>query len=188
LFFLRVDFQTGLDGNIYTRELTFHNRIRTVYGPVDSWEQALDLTRPETLPPDSLTLTCDALRLNEDPLAARIVANSNDGVKKPIGPVQLRATGDVRLSGQVPGQGDFNVQADQASYDQYKDLFTLEGNTRTPAKLWRRSGTGPVGPPTEARKIRYTRSTGEIKVEGIQYFEITPNDLQNARRPQTPTK
>ena len=56
---------------MYTRELTFHDRVRTVYGPVDSWEQELDLTRPESLPPESMTLTCDDLRLNEDPLAAQ---------------------------------------------------------------------------------------------------------------------
>jgi hypothetical protein len=188
LFFLRVDFHSGLDGNIYLRELTFHNRIRTVYGPVDSWQQELDLTKPESLPPDSLTLTCDDLRLNEDPLAARIVANSNDGIKKPIGPMQLKAMGNVSLAGQVQGQGDFNVQAAQASYDQYKDLFMLEGDMRTPAKLWRRNVTGQVGAPTEARQIQYTRSTGEIKVKGIQYFEITPTDLENARRQKTPPK
>jgi hypothetical protein len=188
LFFLRVDFHSGLDGNIYLRELTFHNRIRSVYGPVDSWQQELDLSQPESLPPDCLTLTCDDLRLNEDPLAARIVANANDGIKKPIGPVQLMATGNVSLAGQVPGQGDFNVQAAQASYDQYKDLFMLEGDMRTPAKLWRRNATGQVGAPTEARQIQYTRSTGEIKVKGIQYFEITPSDLENARRQKTPPK
>src|SRR5262249_52341418 len=61
LHFLRVDFHTGLDGNMYTRELTFHDRVRAVYGPVDSWEQELELTRPETLPMESMILSCDDL-------------------------------------------------------------------------------------------------------------------------------
>jgi hypothetical protein len=100
----------------------------------------------------------------------------------------MQAKGDVRIAGQVPAQGEFRVQADRASYDESKDAFVLEGDGRTPAKLWRRSGTGADSPPTEARKIRYVRSTGDVKVDGIQYFEITPSDLQNARRPQTPPK
>jgi hypothetical protein len=188
LYFLRVDFHSGLDGNMYTRELTFHDRVRSVYGPVDSWEQELDLARPETLPPDSITLTCDDLRLNEDPLAARMSASANDGGKRPVGPVQLQAKGDVRIEGQVPAQGEFAVQADRASYEQAKDVFMLEGNGRTPAKLWRRNGSGVDASPTEAQRIWYVRSTGDVKVQGIQFFEITPSDLQNARRPKTPAK
>ena len=86
----------------------------------------------------------------------------------------MQAKGDVRIEGQVPAQGEFSVQADRASYEQAKDAFILEGNTRTPAKLWRRTRAGVDSPPTEARKIRYVRSTGEVKVDGIQYFEITP--------------
>ncbi|MCC7476142.1 MAG: hypothetical protein IT425_12160 [Pirellulales bacterium] len=197
LHFLRVDFHQGLNGNIYLRDLTFHQRVRTTYGPVDSWDQELDPTRPETLPPDALTLACDALRLNEDPLATRGLANSPTGPAanpagllggRPLGPMQLQALGDVRIAGQVPNQGEFTVQALRASYDQAKDAFVLEGDSRSPAKLWRRNQVGVDSPPTEARKIRYVRSLNEVKVEGIQYFEITPNDIQNAQRPTRPTK
>jgi hypothetical protein len=184
LFFLRVDFHNGITGNMYLRELTFHERVRTVYGPVDSWEQELDPTRPDTLPPDSITLTCDDLRLNEDPMSARAVASVAPGSKRPLGQVQMLAKGDVRITGQVPAQGEFSVQADVATYDQSKDSFVLEGDTRTPAKLWRRSAGGVDAPPTEARKIRYVRSTGDVRVDGIQYLEITPRDLENAKRPQ----
>ncbi len=187
LNFLRVEFHSGLDGNMYTRELTFHERVRTVYGPVDSWEQELDLARPETLSPDCLTLTSDDLRLNEDPLAARAAANPTDGGQRPVGPVQMRATGDVRIAGHIPGQGEFSVQADSASYDTVKQVFVLEGDTRTPAKLWRRNSAGVNSPPLEARRIRYSSATNAARVEGIQNLEITPSDLQNARRP-TPVK
>ena len=50
LHFLRVDFQQGLTGNLINREITFLTRVRTVYGPVDSWEQELDGNRPEVAP------------------------------------------------------------------------------------------------------------------------------------------
>ena len=136
LSFVRVDFHQGLDGNIYTRDVTFHDRVRTIYGPVDSWDQEIDPNQPN-LPPDAMTLTSDDLRMNEDPLAARAVTPPPGG-KRAVGPMQMKATGDVRIAGQVPNQGEFSVQADRASYDQTKDALILEGDERTPAKLWRR--------------------------------------------------
>jgi hypothetical protein len=190
LHFLRVDFHTGMKGNIYTKELTFIDRVRSVYGPVDSWEQELELTRPETLPPESMTLTSDELRVNEDPLAPRTQASA------PKAPgtqqsdyLQMQARGDVRIWGQTLSQGEFSIQADQASYDKHKDMFILNGNTRTPAKLWRRKA-GADAPPLEARKISFTRSTNQAdaKVDGLKYLEITPADVpQRTKAPAKPT-
>src|SRR4029079_5492185 len=131
LFFLRVDFRRGLNGNIYTREITFHERVRAIYGPVDSWEQELDPTRPATLPEDTMTLTSDELRLNEDAVAAR-AAQPPGAAKQQMGPIQMLASGDVRIDGKVPKKGEFSVQAGRASYEQTKDLFILEGDMRTP--------------------------------------------------------
>jgi lipopolysaccharide export system protein LptA len=181
LHFLRVDFHSGMDGNMYTRMLTFHDRVRSVYGPVDAWEQELELTRPESLPPESMTLSCDELQLNEDPLAARAAAaNPNNAGAKPMA-VQMRANGNVQIQGESLAQGQFRVQADNASYDKAKEMFILEGDTRTPAKLWRKTGAG-VSPPYEARKIYYNRQTNEVKGVGIQYLEISPGDVQKATR------
>jgi hypothetical protein len=182
LHFLRVDFHTGLDGNMYTRELTFRDRVRAVYGPVDSWEQELELTRPETLPLESMTLSCDELRLNEDPAAAQAAKNSNNGgAQPPIGAIEMHATSNVHIEGQSAAQGQFTVQADRASYEKAKELFILEGNAVTPAKLWRRTPSGD-SPPYEARKIYYNRRTNQAKADGIQYLEITPGDIEKARR------
>jgi hypothetical protein len=178
LHFLRVDFHQGLSGNLITRELTFHERVKAVYGPVDSWEQELDPSRPETHPPDAMTMTCDNMRINEDPMAARPAAN--DLQKKLVGPINFVASGNVRIDGQTPKQGAFSAQADQARYEQSKDAFVLEGNGRTPATLWR---AGQQGAPPSARRIRYVRTTGEVAVDGIQYLEILPGDIKNAQRP-----
>jgi lipopolysaccharide export system protein LptA len=181
LHFLRVDFHTGLDGNMYTRELTFHDRVRTVYGPVDAWDQELELTRPESLPPESMTLSCDELRLNEDPLAAKAPAVPNATGAKSMGAIQVQARGNVRIEGQSPTQGPFSIQANRGSYDKSKEMLLLEGDTRTPAKLWRRSKLGD-SPPIEARKIYYTIPTNQVKVEGIQNLEFSPGDVEKARR------
>jgi hypothetical protein len=181
LHFLRIDFHTGLDGNMYTRDITFHDRVRTVYGPVDSWEQELELTRPESLPMESTTLFCDELRVNEDPLAAKATPVPNSTGAKPMGAIQLQAKSNVRIDGQTLAQGQFRIQADRATYDKSKELFLLEGDTRTPAKLWRRPKVGD-SPPIEARKIYYTIPTNQVKVEGIQNLTIFPSDVEKAQR------
>jgi hypothetical protein len=166
---------------MYTRMLTFHDRVRSVYGPVDAWEQELELTRPDSLPPESMTLSCDELQLNEDPLGARAAAaNPNNAAAKPMA-IQMRANGNVQIQGESLAQGQFRVQADRASYDKSKEMFILEGDMRTPAKLWRRTATGD-SPPYEARKIYYSRLTNQAKAEGIQYLEINPGDVEKARR------
>lgn len=188
LHFLRVDFRNGFDGNSLTREVTFHERVRAVYGPVDSWEQELPLNRPESLPTDSTTLSCDDLRVSEDPTAPRTAPQTpNPDGSKPMGPMQLQANGDVRIEGQAFAQGQsqqFRVQSDRASYEQAKDMLILEGNTRTPARLWKRNQMEADSPPLEARKIYYSRSTNQARAENIQYLEINPTDVQKAQRPQ----
>jgi len=180
LNFLRVDFHEGLTGNLILRELTFHQRVRAVYGPVDAWEQELDATRPETLPPEAMTMTCNEMRINEDPVSARAMPDAAGGQKKTIGWIQFQAKGNVQIDGQAPKHGAFSAQADRASYEQAKDVFILEGDGRTPATLRR---AGQIGPPPAARLIRYSRLTNEVSVEGIQFIEITPQDIETARRP-----
>jgi hypothetical protein len=173
-----VDFHQGLSGNLTLRELTFHERVKAVYGPVDSWEQELDTSRPETLPPDAMTMTCEKMRINEDPMAARQAPN--DLKKKPVGPINFVASGNVRIDGQTPSHGAFSAQADRATYESIKETFVLEGGGRAPATLWR---AGQAGAPPAARRIRYVRTTGEVAVDGIQFLEILPGDIKNAQRP-----
>jgi lipopolysaccharide export system protein LptA len=180
LHYLQVDFLGGLTGNIITRELTFREQVRTVYGPVDSWEQELDGNRPETLPPESMRLSSDAMRINEDPIAVRNAAVAVNGEKPAIGPIQFRADGNVVIEGQEPGRGPFHARADVARYEQAKDTFVLEGG-RTPATLTR---AGNQSSPYSARSIFFNRSTGDYHVKDVQPLEITPEDWDSARRPE----
>ncbi len=180
LNFMRVDFRGGLNGNIVLRTVEFQNQVRTLYGPVDAWEQELDPNQPQLFPPDVMTMTCDTMRINEDQGATRAVAAN--GQKPPFGPIQFKATGNVLISGQVPKYGPFRAQAEIATYEQAKDAFVLEGG-RTPATLLR---PGQGGAPPAARLIRWVRSTNEFSVQGIQSLEITPQDvkgIENARKP-----
>jgi hypothetical protein len=182
LNFLRLDFQRKLEGNIHTRELTFHERVRAVYGPVDSWEQELAIGSPEALPPDSILLACDELRLNEDPIAVRSSAAGSEREKRPLGYVQLQATGNVQIDGSTESHGLFSATADRSSYEQVKDVFMLEGSSRSPARLWLRRYAGEQATPLSAERIRYDRKTGLPKIERFHLLELTPEVLENTRR------
>jgi hypothetical protein len=180
LHFLHVDFQKGLTGNLVLRDVAFHDRVRALYGPVDAWEQELDLSRPESLPPEAMTLSSEMMRINENPMAARIAVQPATGQKTTIGPIQFQATGNVCIDGQEPKRGAFRARADEATYDQLKDTFVLQGTPRTPATLW---WAGQQGAPAAAQSIRYVRSTGDYQINQLQPLELNRDEIENARRP-----
>jgi hypothetical protein len=189
LHFLRVDFQQGLKGNLINREITFMTRVRTVYGPVDAWEQELDANRPELLPLDTLTLTSDQLRINEDSMAANHrVRELAQASGTPLGPVQMTASGNVRIDGQSPKQGMFAATAERVSYTQSKEQFILEGSHRLPATLWHRDPVSGQQIDNSAGKIIYNRLTGQAEWDAVRAFEFTPgggggSSLKNALGP-----
>jgi len=180
LHFLRVDFQQGLTGNLVLRDVAFHQRVRAVYGPVDAWEQELDPTRPEGLPPQAMTLSSDTMRISEIPMAVRTSVNQPAGQGNLIGPIQFRATGNVCIDGQEPKRGAFRARADEATYDQLKETFNLLGTSRTPATLW---WSGQQGAPAAAQSIRYVLSTGDYQINQLQPLELNRDEIENARRP-----
>lgn len=188
LHFLQVDFQQGLEGNYINREITFLTRVRTIYGPVDAWEQELDANRPELLPPETLTLTSEKLRINEEALTAnhriRELAQVNGS---PFGPVQMTADGNVRINGQSPAKGEFFATADRVSYTQSKEQFILEGSNRMPATLGHRNPATGQQLDNSAGKIIYNRLTGQAEWDTVRAFEFTPGSgggsLKNALGP-----
>jgi hypothetical protein len=189
LHFLRVDFQQQMTGNFIDREITFLTRVRTVYGPVDSWEQELDVNRPELLPAETITLTSDRLRINEDALAASRPRESAQLGKTPLGPIQFEASGNVRIDGQSTKQGMFAATAERVSYEKVKELIILEGSNRVPATLWHRDPVTGQQIENSAGKFMYNRQSGQAAFNGGQSFEFTPGapsgggSLQNALGP-----
>ena len=41
---LSIDFVRGVDGNVHTPEVSVYGDVRTVYGPIDAWDQRLEMT------------------------------------------------------------------------------------------------------------------------------------------------
>jgi hypothetical protein len=191
LHFLRVDFQQGLTGNFINREITFQTRVRTVYGPVDAWEQELDGNRPESLPPDTMTLTSDSLRVNEDPLTANhrshdAAAATNMSLVK----VQMLAEGNVNVEGQSPKQGAFSAMAERLAYSQYKQQLILEGSPRVLAKIRYSDPASGQMIENAAMMIMYDITTGLPALDGARSLEVTPGTgsgaFKNALGPFAP--
>lgn len=183
LHFLRVNFQNGIAGHLHQRQLTFLGRVRTVYGPVDAWEQELDLRHPEQLPPSAVTLKCAELTVSEDPAAQQGPATAvNSGATLPLGglgqgqfgPVELLARGDVTIEGTTDQQQRFKAIAGRASFNQFKDVFVLEGDGNTSATIYMWRGVGTAPQQSSARKITYWRTTGEIHAQDIRSIDLTP--------------
>lgn len=187
LHFLRVDFRKEIKGNMFLRAVQFEGNVRAVYGPIDAWEQELDANRPELLPPETLLLTSDTLRVNEDPVAATPRSNDLKQVtSSPLEYVQMTADGNVRIDGQSPKQGMFFATADRASYTSFKQQFILEGTPSIPATITHRNPTTGQQIENSGNKITYNRLSGDAVFDGNQIFEFTPGaggSIRNAVGP-----
>lgn len=173
LHYLRVDFDQGIRGNLHNRELSFEGRVRTVYGPVDAWEQQLDPEGPAGLPAGAVAVRCEELTVSEDPeYRGSVAASSSAGGQ--FGPVELLATGNVNIESSDDKNQSITATAERASYDQMKDVFVLEGDGRTLATIVYENQPGGQPLQGAARYIWFQRSTGYLKAENFR-ADVAPS-------------
>jgi len=152
LRYLDVSFQGPLAGNLHNRELAFNDRVKTIYGPVDSWQATLDPDGPDGLGRHGVLLSCDQMTVADVPLPV------GDGRA-----AELTAQGNVVIEGQT-----FTARAPRMTYAEAKQLLILEGNGRTHAELYHQEHVGAPFSKVLAHKILYWRSTGQVYVEGAR--------------------
>jgi lipopolysaccharide export system protein LptA len=175
LHYLRVDFQRGITGNLHARELSFQGRVRTIYGPVDAWEQELDPAQAN-VPMGAVLLSCHELTVSEDPNHPRDASTTGLTLASAggatLGPMELIARGNVRIDTADEKNHAVQATAERASYDQLKELFVLEGDGRTAASIrYQQAGSQPQQ--FQARKIMYHRSTGQVQADDVQSIDIS---------------
>lgn len=149
LTYVGVDFQRSLSGNLHRREMTFLDRVRTVYGPADSWEAVLDPDKPEELGSGGAVLNCDALTVAE-----MAVPNRKERA------MELVATGNTLVEA-----ASFTARASRLSYAEAKDLLILEGDGRTDAELFRQERIGAEMSRFAAGKIFFWPSTNRLNID-----------------------
>ena len=157
LFYLEVRFQGRLIGNLHDRKVTFEDRVRSVYGPVDSLEATLDVDDPDALGPKSVVLSCDRLDVVE-------MAVPGGGGSA----LELEATGNTMAENRT-----FTARApEKMTYAAAKGLLILEGNGRADAELFRQKQVGGATHRVSARKISFWPATKQLKVSEIRSMEI----------------
>ena len=173
LGFLHVDFRRGVRGNLHSRQIEVFGDTKAVYGPVDSWQQKLEISLRGKPGPGTIWITSDRLGVAENP-AGR--AGRDGG----IGAVELSARDNVTIEGRAGERGMFTARAQRATYDQLKTMFILEGDGTRPAELYHQEYDGAPTTSNSARKLTYIQSTGEVKLEGIVKGEWSQIDLGNS--------
>src|SRR5690606_21489383 len=159
LTYLRVTFEKGIDGNAELRELTFHDQIRGIYGPVVDWHGELPTDESYELRPQDVRLTCERLNLRE-------IGTPIEGRR----PIELECDGNVRVSGQT-----FEGWGSRLTYAAAKQMIVFEGAGQEDARLSRQEYIG--GPSTNfaARKILYWHADGRVQVEDARFLQSERN-------------
>ncbi len=144
--FTCINFFGKTVGNLRERQTKFQDRVHIIYGPVTN---PLDTIDPDHLPKDGGVMECDALQ---------ILQRKKTNSQKPF--VELEAKGNAKLEGRT-----FNARADEITFDESKELYTLRATGNRQATIWRQSTLN--GEPSEASaKIwKFIPSTNFLKAD-----------------------
>lgn len=167
---LSVDFVRGVDGNIHKPEVRVYGDVKTVYGPINSWDERLEMTPGGSPEPDVFWITCDSLKVSDSPLA-RLQTPTGDKRRRAFGQVELQAEVDVVIEGVHPEHGAFTLQGNRVSFDQAKAIFMAEGNDAELASITFQQYPGGPQLPQTAQKIMFFLNTKDVKFQGFKQIQ-----------------
>ncbi len=162
--YLDVQFQRGITGNVLAarQELTFHEQVRCLYGPVANWDVQLDADSPAGPPPGSMVLTSDQLTTSQTPARGDVRSQ-----------MEMEAVSNVRVESQRLEGDSFSALAQRLTYSQAKDMLVLSGDGRTNAELYRQQQPGAPQTKTAAGTISYWPTTRQVKVGDLKFLDST---------------
>ena len=163
LNFIRVDFQREIVGNLQQQRIEFLNGTKTLYGPVETWDDALDQEQI-ALPPGTIHLTCDRLAVTQ-------FGEGGDAA-------QLEAVGNAHIQGDA-----FNATGGRVSYVRLKDQLILEGDGRNDAQVEYQTQPGASPSHFTAGKMMYWPKSGLVKVMDVKQSEIDVGQLRGRGAP-----
>ena len=153
--YLGIHFDDGLEGNLHRKQITFHQDVKAIYGPVAGWDGTIELEAFDHRDIEGVLLRCEQLSVREMDIS-------------PQRGFELEATGgDPTIEGR-----DFYARAGRMRYDQVKDSLVLEGLGRTKAELWHEEMVGAARSHWVARQIRYWRQTGQVAVDDAERMDL----------------
>jgi hypothetical protein len=176
-----VQFQQGITGNVLPdrRELTFRDQVRSIFGPVPTWDSQLDVDVQELAPGD-VSMSCEQLTVNRE------VNAPNDNSSG-----EMTASGNTLIEGRQPEGDAFTARAPSVKYVRSKKMLVLSGEGRNFAHLDSQSQMGGAVQHLSAREIRYwpeTRSTIQDRPQ-IDYSApaANPSTARGGSKPTMPS-
>ena len=162
LTYLNVDFQDKITGNLSDRRINFHDQVKAVYGPVDSWQSRLPSDDPDAVGENGAILNCHRLSVT----AVESPYNKNPNIKEKQN-IELEAVGNTLVESVL-----YTARGSRMSFDQAKDLMIFEGDGRNPAALYHQKVIGGQEEKLLAKRIMYWPESKRTYVEGAQSVEL----------------
>ena len=139
--------------------MTFRGDIRSLYGPVNGWDDQISTARHEDLRPQTVRMKCQQLDVFQLP-------------GQPKDKVELVATGNTHVEGKSTEGQLFAAQAHRLSYHQSKDLMMLQGDGQSDAQLWYQQTPGMKPSRLPAQQIRYWPRANRYQLAGASMLEF----------------
>ena len=148
--FTRVTYSGRMKGNAEKRRSQFFDRVRVIYGPVNTPTEQLDVDR---LPEQAGTLRCEELTVTQ------VVAPRDKSEH-----VTVLGRGNCEIEGRMK-DGYFSALAFSVSFDQSKGMYVLAGDGRRDAELSRESQPGAAQPAVQkAKRFEFFPERNELNV------------------------
>jgi lipopolysaccharide export system protein LptA len=108
--YIHIHFDNQLQTGLNSRDMAINGNIRSIYVPVENFEQRFDPTNPVRTPPGTVRLFCNRMEMSQS--------------KNPLSPnpkSQFTATGNAQISAD-----QFASRGDRISYRQDTENITIE--------------------------------------------------------------
>ena len=128
-----LTFRESMRGFLDRSELYFQGKVELAAGPLATWEDAIDLAKLQRLTMNQIHLDCDLLKVY-DTSGLSSTASPAAGQDRASKAWEFQAKGNVHFAGKAES-GDYQGEGAEVTYVQAKELLTLFGEPRRPARI-----------------------------------------------------
>jgi hypothetical protein len=154
--YICVEFDGTGEGNLKTRNQSFYDGVEIVYGGVAHPQEKIDRDK---LPNNAAWLQSESLTVWQ-----------HDQTADKDAYFELVANDNARMEGRTK-DGIFQAQADQISYDESLDKFTVLSRKSQYASIWRQKTLGSDSQTATGSRIEFIPSLDKVKIDGATGFQ-----------------